>query len=166
MNCIIRLANEKDCKYLSILKHKVWDETYRGIYSDAKIDNYDYEKQIIKFLDILNNKELELYVVEVNKELVGYMELGTPRYPYKDYQQEIGLLYLIKDYQRLGIGKKLFDMAYNRIKEKGYKEFFVSCNKYNLNAQMFYKKMGGIIGDIDDDNEDKSIPQVIFLYKC
>ena len=41
MEYIIRLATEKDCVELSRLKQHVWNETYRGIYSDEKIDNYD-----------------------------------------------------------------------------------------------------------------------------
>ena len=38
MNYVIRLAIEKDCDTLSRLKQRMWDETYRGIYSDEKID--------------------------------------------------------------------------------------------------------------------------------
>ena len=163
MNYIIRLANKNDCQELSNLKHIVWEETYRGIYSDNKIDNFDYEKNKEKFLNMILNQNIELYVVEVNGKLIGYMDCGRPYRPYKNYEQEIGLLYLLKEYQRKGIGKKLFNIAYNRIKENGYNEFFICCNKYN-SAKEFYKKMGGIIDKIDNDNVDKSIPQIYFIY--
>ena len=162
---IIRLAEEKDCAELSRLKQQVWNETYRGIYSDEKIDNFDYKKNSEKFRNILNNPDISLYVVEDNNKLVGYMDCGVPYRPYKEYKQEIGLLYLLKDYQRTGIGKELFNIAVNKIKENGYNEFFVCCNKYNINAQEFYKKMGGIIDETDNEDIDKSIPQVTFIYK-
>ena len=165
MNYIIRLATEKDCDELSRLKQQVWNETYRGIYSDEKIDNFDYKKNSEKFLNIINNNDIYLYVVEGNGRLVGYMDYGTPYRTYKKFKQEIGLLYLLKDYQGKGIGKELFNIASKKIKENGYSEFFVCCNKYNTNAQEFYKRMGGDIDSIDEDNNDKSIPQVIFLYK-
>ena len=165
MDYIIRLATIKDCDELSNLKQMVWNETYRGIYSDEKIDSFDYKKNSIKFLNIIKNPNVELYVVEDNNKLVGYMDCGIPYRPYKDYKQEIGLLYLLKDYQRKGIGKKLFNIGVNSIKNKGYNEFIISCNKYNINAQEFYKKMGGVIDHIDDDNIDKTIPQVKFIYK-
>jgi hypothetical protein len=42
--------------------------------------------------------------------------------------------------------------------------FIVSCNKYNLGAQEFYKKMGGEIVHIDEDHRNKSRPQVKFLF--
>ena len=46
MSYIIRLAKEEDCNELSKLKPDVWNETYRGIYDDNKIDNFDYKKNI------------------------------------------------------------------------------------------------------------------------
>lgn len=164
MSYTIRLARKEDCDKLSKLKQRVWNETYRNIYSDEKIDNFDYERNSQKFLNMINNPDIELYVVE-NNNLVGYMEYGKPIRAYKNYKQEIGLLYLLKEYQRKGIGKELFNIASDKIKEKGYDEFFVFCNKYNNKAQEFYKKMGGKIIQIDDDNEDKSIPQIVFLYR-
>lgn len=45
MSYIIRLVNDSDFEE----KHIVWDETYRGIYSDNKIDNYDYKINEEKF---------------------------------------------------------------------------------------------------------------------
>lgn len=161
----IRFATENDCEELSKLKHDVWNETYRGIYPDEKIDNFDYEANKNTFIKIVNNPEIVLYVVEHNGKLVGYMDYGTPFRPFQDFKQEIGLLYLLKVCQGTGLGKKLFYIAYNKIKEKGYKEFFISCNKYNYPAHKFYEKMGGKIIHIDEDNEDKSIPQVKYLYK-
>ena len=165
MEYIIRLAKLEDCHELSRLKHQVWDETYRGIYPDEKIDNFDYDKHEEKFKNIVNNPDIELYVVESNNELVGYMDCGVPLRPYKDYKQEIGLLYLLRKCQKTGLGKKLFNMGYDIIKNNGYNEFFISCNKYNINAQEFYKVMGGELVEIDEDNIDKSIPQVKFVYK-
>ena len=117
MSYIIRFATKDDCDELSRLKQQVWDETYRGIYDDSKIDNFDFEKNSAKFLNTVNNPDIELYVVEDNNRLVGYMDCGVPFRPYKNYKQEIGLLYLLKEYQKMGIGKALFNLAYNRIKE-------------------------------------------------
>ena len=59
----------------------------------------------------------------------------------------------------------MFEFAKNKIKQTGAKQFFVSCNKFNHNAQKFYEKMGGKIIHIDEDNEDKSLPQITFLYE-
>jgi len=160
----IRLASIDDCKRLSILKQEVWDETYRGIYSDDKIDNFDFIKNEEKFKLIINNENINLYVVEVNNELIGYMSYGVPYRAYLDYEQGIGLLYLKRKYQGYGIGTKLFYLAYENMKKDGYNRFFISCNKYNVNAQKFYEKMGGIVIDVLDNSDDKSAEQIIYHY--
>lgn len=164
ININIRLAREEDCKKLSTLKQIVWKETYKGIYSDERINGYDYEKNVLKFKDIISNKELSLYVVQDGSEIVGYMSVGVPRRKYSDYEQEIGLLYLKKDYQKLGLGKRLFRIACSEIKKKGYDRFFVSCNKYNMEARDFYLKMGGTLVCEDADSDEKHLVQVKYHY--
>ncbi len=164
MDCKIRIATNNDVKNLAILKQKVWDETYRGIYSDDIIDNFDYEESERMFKNIINNDKISLYVVESNKELVGYMDVGVPFRKFNNYEQEIGLLYLRKDFQKNGIGKKIFILAYNEIKSNGYNKFFISCNKYNINARKFYEKMGGQLVEEDEDNDNKRIVQVKYHY--
>lgn len=160
----IRLATIKDIKNLAILKQRVWSETYRGIYRDDKIDNFDYANAEKKFEKIINDNRISLYVVEIKNELIGYMDVGFPYRQYKNYKQEIGLLYIRKDFQKNGIGRKLFNIGYNEIKNNGYNEFFISCNKYNTNARKFYEKMGGKLVEIDEDNEDKRIVQVKYHF--
>ena len=163
-NYKIRLGNKNDIKNLAILKQKVWSETYRGIYSDDIIDNFDYKKAEETFLNIINHERISLYVVESNDELVGYMDVGVPVRTFNDYEQEIGLLYLIKDFQRKGIGKELFYLGCSEIKNNGYKKFFISCNKYNINARKFYEKMGGKLISEDEDNDNRRIVQVKYHY--
>lgn len=165
MDYIIRLATNDDIKKLAVLKQQVWNETYRGIYSDETIDNFDYEKAERSFHNIINNDKISLYVVESNEELVGYMDVGTPIREFADYEQEIGLLYLIHNFQRRGIGKKLFNLGYNEIKNNNYKKFFISCNKYNINARKFYEKMGGHLIAEDEDNDNKRDVQVKYHYE-
>lgn len=164
MNYLIRKAKVSDIKELSILKRNIWETTYRGIYSDDKIDNYSYSDNEKKFLNIISNKNIDFFVVVDKEKIVGYMTCGEPIRKYMDYEQEIGLLYLVKDYQGIGIGRKLFELAYNIIKNKGYNRFFISCNKFNIDAQLFYIKMGGKCIEIDEDYEDKSYSQVKFHY--
>ena len=160
----IRLANKEDVNNLAKLKQKVWDETYRGIYDDDIIDNFDYAKSENTFQNIIDNVSISLYVVESNHELVGYMSVGVPIREYADYNQEIGLLYLRKDFQHQGIGRELFNIGYDKIKNNGYDNFFISCNKYNINARLFYEKMGGKLIHEDEDIGNKRYIQSKYHY--
>ena len=71
MNYNIRLSTEEDCDELSKLKHDIWETTYRGIYPDDKIDNFDYDKNKNSFINIINNPDIELYVVEDKEKIIG-----------------------------------------------------------------------------------------------
>lgn len=166
-NIVIHEAEIKDCYEIAVLKRDVWNTTYRGIYPDTKLDNYDIEENAAKFEKIIANPDIFLFVARDSDRIVGYMSCGKPYRPFQNYEQEIGLLYILNEYQNLGIGKELFSTGFKKIKQSGYNEFFISCNKYNLNALEFYKKMGGKVIHIDEDTdtEDKSAVQVKFHYQ-
>ena len=160
----IRIARDEDCRSLATLKRRVWETTYRGIYPDEKLDKYDIDLNENKFKNMIKQKSQKLFVVLNESEIIGYMSCGKIMRPFDDHTHDIGLLYLAKEYQGKGIGLDLFQFAKMELKNQGVTEFIVSCNKYNLPAQHFYKKMGGKIIKIEEDNEDKSIPQVKFQF--
>ena len=97
MDYNIRLATLNDARKLAEVKIACWETTYRGIYPDEKLDNYDVLKNAEKFETIISREDIDLYV-EVNGEIVGYMSCGVPVRSYADYEQEIGLLYLLKEF--------------------------------------------------------------------
>ena len=145
MNTITyRKAVLEDCLELSILKGQVWNTTYKGIYPDEKLSGYDIAKNESIFQNIVCNPDIELFVALDNQKIVGLMTCGKPYRPFMDFQQEIGLLYILKEYQRKGIGKTFFEIAKNQVKGNGYTKFFLSVNSKNFDAQKFYEAMGGV----------------------
>lgn len=167
MEYIIREAKKNDAKEIAIMKKKVWDTTYTGIYSQERLDNYDYEKNEKLFINFIESSTHALYVAEYDKKIVGFIILGFPQHPYGDYTYEISQLYILKEHQRKGIGKRLWDVATTRISEWGVNKFFINCNKYNTPAQHFYEALGGIVIHIDEDTEDDMIrhrPQITYHF--
>ena len=164
----IRPATKADALAMAQVKQITWEATYRGIYPDAKLDNYSIPDNIKKFEQLIETPDVDVWVAECNHQgklfVCGYMSCGTPRYPFSRYNQDIGMLYILPDHQGKGLGRQLFEKARELIKGKGYNDFFVCCNKYNLPAQQFYLAMGGVLVKTDPDKEDRSVPQVIFTY--
>lgn len=142
-NITYRKAQTEDCYSIAELKGIVWNTTYKGIYSDATLSGYDVEKNQLIFEKIIANPDIELYVAVDDNKIVGFMTCGKPYKPFQDFEQEVGLLYILKDYQRQGIGKAFFEIARRQVKERGCGKFLVGVNKQNLNAIAFYKAMGG-----------------------
>lgn len=152
-----RKATIEDCFPIAELKGIVWNTTYRGIYPDESLDGYDVGKNALIIQKIVNNPEIEIYVAEDKGKIVGFMTCGKPYKPFRHYEQEIGLLYILKEYQRQGIGRGFFDVARKQVKENGYKEFIVSVNSQNSNAIQFYRSMGG-------EAIDTTERQLTFVY--
>lgn len=159
-----RLADIEDCYRLAVLKKEIWNTTYRGIYSDDKINNYDILRNTLKFKEIVNNPNIALYIAFDYEQIIGYMSCGEPYRSFRNFKQEIGLLYVRKEYQKKGIGRTFFTIGKEIIKSNGNDEFFISVNKYNTNALNFYLSMGGNIIHIDEDREDKSEVQIKLHY--
>lgn len=156
----IILANVKDAKILSYLKKEVWETTYRGIYDDSDIDNYDYDKREDKFKGLILNENQEVYVCKDNGKIIGYMVLGVPLHEaLEGYELTINDLGIAKEYRGQGIGRMFMDIA----KSKN-KKLFNCCNYYNKNAQMFYEKMGGMIVKTSIDKDNKKYSQVYYVY--
>ncbi len=166
-NIVIQIATSADCEELARLKLKIWNTTYCEIYPKEQFDNYNFDEQKSKFEKRVNDKNGVFYIARdiTKKQIIGYCYAGFSQRAYKSDVPEIILLYILKDYQGRGIGRRLFEKCKDYFKQIGIAQFVVSCNKYNYSAQTFYKKMGGQIVHIDDDNLDKSLPQVKLWYE-
>ena len=132
-NIVYRKATVEDCYAIAKLKGIVWNTTYKGIYSDEKLTGYDVKKNEQIIQSIVNNSEIEIYVATDDDKIVGFMTCGKPYKPFKHYEQEIGLLYILKEYQKQGVGKGFFEIACKQVKEAGYNEFMVAVNSGRRN---------------------------------
>lgn len=144
-NISYRKATVEDCYSIAELKGIVWNTTYKGIYPDEKLRGYDVKKNEQILQNIVCNSDIEVYVATANDRIVGFMTCGKPYKPFRHYEQEVGLLYILKEYQKQGIGKGFFEIARQQVKEAGFAEFMVAVNSQNVNAIQFYLAMGGEI---------------------
>jgi len=163
MNFSIMKCKKAMCPELAKVKFETWKTTYHYIYDESKFLNFDFSLQEQRFKKLINSKDYELLVAIHNDRIIGYMCVGkSPHRP--NGKSEIYLLYVLKEFQGLGVGRAFFNLGKEIIKNKGETQFYVFCNKYNKPAQKFYEKMGGIVTQIDEDNIDKSIPQIGYLF--
>lgn len=140
-----RLAAPADCHALAALKGQVWQTTYRGIYPDASLDQYDVDHNRRILEGIVADPEICLYLAEEAGIPVGLMSCGRLFRPYPGFEQEVGLLYILKEYQRKGIGRGFLEIARCQAQAKGCDQFLVSVNSRNQPAIDFYLAMGGEI---------------------
>lgn len=151
-------ATENDAMTIIELRRRVWATTYRGIYPDSMIDDFDYTWHKEKELQRIRHPNYAVYLITKDKQSIGYL---TTR---KTDKITLQSLYIIKEYQHQGIGKKAFDFVIKYCKENNTHSFICHCVPENHNARQFYERMGGRIIGEDLDNEESWMNSVIYQF--
>ena len=146
-------AKPEEAHFLSEMRRSVWNTTYRGIYPDILLDEFDYEFHDRKNLAMIGSEEFSVYFIHAENDIAGYLifQHKNPLY--------IQSLYLLSEFRRKGIGRKVFEFICELCKENGIGKFYLGCHPQNQNALGFYEKMGGIITEKDighENNEENS----------
>lgn len=153
------LANDEDtAKIIAELRHEIWATTYRGIYSDERIDNYDFEEHKQRDLQRIQSISYHVYLITDADNPIGYFTFSTTETVY------IQSLYIRREYQRHGIGKKAFSVIREYCVTHGFDKFTCNCNSHNYPAQSFYRSMGGAVIKRDEGHKDKYDDQITFEF--
>ncbi len=161
-----QLANINDKKELSILRKKVWKETYTNIFNKEILENYDFEYHENKFESMINDKKYIVHKILKDNSIIGYLIYGEAPIDKFSKQYDICLysLYILRKFQNQGIGSKAMEIVNNYCKENNVKVFYNGCNYYNDRAKSFYKKHGGKLFALDIGYEDKIKNQCYYRY--
>lgn len=117
--------------------YTAWGETYRGLMPDEVLDSRQLDRCIKVAHENMENKRLcyvdgeaagTIVVLPKNRDFCTYKEGG-----------EVVALYVLKKFQRLGLGKALIQWGIKQL-DSDIVTLFVL--KGNDNAIGFYKKMG------------------------
>ena len=152
------LATEDDAKAIIELRQQIWATTYRGLYPDSMIDEFDYAWHLEKELQRIRHPQYHVYRIVKDERNIGY--LSTRKTDVVILQS----LYILEEYQHQGIGRTAFDFVKRHCTEMGMDSFICHCLPENWNARMFYEKMGGTVIGEDMDNEESWMNSVIYRF--
>lgn len=132
------LASISDAEIFGQLRKQCWQSTYRGIYPDEIIDNFDFSFHLEQDIKRLNDKQYKNFLIKRNNVNIGYMTLKFN----SDFLL-IQSLYLLANEQCKGIGNRAFQMVRSICAENRMSHFICYCHPNNGQALTFYRKMGG-----------------------
>lgn len=144
MNYIIRKKEKKDCKDVVHIVTIAWNETYKGIVPDKILDNLylNEEERTKNAYNNFNEEDNHQYVLEVDNNIVGFINVGSSDDKEFDKCGEIYAIYIIKKYQREGLGKELINTGIKELKEMNYDKMIIGCLVGNP-SNSFYEHIGG-----------------------
>ncbi len=143
-NIEIRKAEVNDAEKVVDVNFNSWETTYGGIFKQDVFERrkLNKDKNIAWWKQHLAG-EHDVYVALVDGKLVGYMDFYRESRTHEGYA-EIASIYILKDYQKMGIGRRFFEIAIELTKQANKTKFML--NVLDRNSSLgFYKKMGGKI---------------------
>lgn len=165
MEYLIRQRTRKDCKAIAHIVTVSWNETYKGIVPDWFLKELkdNEEKRAQKAHEEFNENNNNQLVLEVNNEVIGFVNFGRAQdEEYKDCG-EIIALYIIGKYKGKGLGRKLVEETMKKLKLLGFNKMIIACLKGNPSNE-FYKHIGGIYVK-DGVYKRLNLPENIYYYE-
>ncbi|MCX7611283.1 MAG: GNAT family N-acetyltransferase [Ignavibacterium sp.] len=138
-NYSIRIWQRKDFEEIRKLLAITWHETYHFIPEKDLMNYLNNFYSIEKLESIYQDFRFFCFSVENDGSIIGWMKLFDNQIEKKIF---INSLYILPKYQRLGIGKKLMDLAEAKAKEKSYNELWIGVMEQNERTLNWYKKLG------------------------
>jgi ribosomal protein S18 acetylase RimI-like enzyme len=139
-------CTEQDWEQLLNISYQTFDETFRPDNTSENMEAYlseAFTEEKIK--NELNNPESEFHFIYFDDELAGYLKVNTGSAQTEqmgDESLEIERIYVLKIFQKQGIGKQLYNKALTIAKQYNLSKVWLGVWEHNQNAIEFYKKMG------------------------
>lgn len=138
---LIREATAKDIAKLAALHVKAWSETYPKLRLAPSLPIR--EGQWADEFAQPSHTWFCFVIEDPQQVLVGFALGKTYHNPdMPEYTGELNKLYLLKTYQRLGLGRRLVCQAVNKFLERGISSMILLSEATNP-AGVFYEKIGG-----------------------
>jgi ribosomal protein S18 acetylase RimI-like enzyme len=144
----IREADEADALEIAKIHVDCWRTTYKNIVPDEKLDGLSYGNSEAKWKDFFTQKTDSLHKIllcSINGQPAGFCAGGLKRKNSKrteGYDGEIKAIYILKQHQKKGAGKKLLESFEEIFTKNGIYSYIIWVLKEN-DSKNFYKKLGG-----------------------
>ena len=151
---LIRRANNSDSQIIAQLGRTPFVESHGQSANDKSISNFLESNYTSEALTIeLNNPKFIYFIVEFNKQPVGFSKIILNTEHTLMEEKSISLLdriYLLEEYHNKKLGWILFQYLVDYTKAKNQKGMWLHTWIENKKAITFYQKAGfQIIGDYD-----------------
>lgn len=144
----IREATFDDISAISQVHVDTWRSTYAGIVPDAVLARMSYEKRQEAWRRVFENASKVdgfTYVAENElRQVIGFSDGGKERTGNLSYSGELNALYILKHYQRRGLGREMVASVAQRLHQMGLRSMLTWVLERNPACQ-FYEALGSHI---------------------
>ncbi len=147
---------------LQEISRQTFYETFAAQNTEENMNKYLEENLSAEKMSAeLHDKNSRFYFAELDKKVIGYLKLnfGQSQTELKDGRAlEIERIYVIREFQGMRIGQKLYEKAINIARDEGMDYVWLGVWEENPKAISFYRKNGFVEFDrhifrLGDDNQ-------------
>ena len=139
----IREATVADCAAVAEVHVRSWKESFAGIVPQIFLDKMSVEKRAKAFEAGFAAPFYRMYVAETpGHGIVGFADFGAPRENIDAYDGELYAIYLLPEFQRKGVGERLFKRGVEFLKGRRSSSMYLLALEVSP-YRAFYEKMGG-----------------------
>jgi GNAT superfamily N-acetyltransferase len=141
----LREATVEDARAIAEVHVATWQTSYTDILPRDVLAGLSAESRAAMWEEGLSQPRgiNFLYVAEnAAREVIGFAGGGHANEGIEGYQGEIRVIYILEAYQRIGIGRRLFQQSIARLIDEGITSMLVWAFKDSPYRE-FYEKLGG-----------------------
>ena len=146
---VVREYKKEDLYSVAKVHVDTWTSTYTNIISKEYLENRTYDKQVKKWENrLFNNTDTNefMFVAEnVEGEVVGFSTASINDIDSR-FDSTLYTLYILKEYQKNGIGRLLVKAVASKLRGLGAKTMSLSAFAENCSCN-FYEHIGGKQGE-------------------
>lgn len=162
----IRAATIADCAAVAEVHVRSWKESFAGIVPRTFLDKMSVEKRAKAFEAGFAAPFYRMYVAETpGRGIVGFADFGAPRENIEAYDGELYAIYLLPEFQRKGVGERLFGRGVAFLKGRGSSSMYLLALEVSP-YRAFYEKMGGrLVGKKQVEIEGATYEELIYGWE-
>ena len=162
----IRSATPDDVPQIAKVHVESWQESFRGIAPEDYLASMSVDRRREVFAERLTNPTYNLLVAdEPDRGVVGFIDFGTPDFENYGFDARVYSFYLLPEFQRLGLGARLFENCRRAMSDAGYGSMCLDTLEMSP-YRGFYEKHGGRVVAHDSHKlGDTEYPTVIYGWE-
>jgi len=159
-----RRAARDDAEAIATVHDRSWQNAYSGLVPHKALNRMVQRRGAAWWSNAIDRHTVIL-VLEIKNQIVGYATIGRNRVKTLPFDGEIYEIYLLPEYQGVGLGSHLFLSAMGELKRRSLKSAVVWVLADNNSAIRFYKNAGGRqIAEGKETFDGKDLKKLAFAW--
>lgn len=148
---LIRKATLEDAEDIANIHVQTWKNTYNDLLHEKDLSNMTYENRKTLWETVLRmqKKEQCTFVIHNDEKIVGFVSGGPERTKRFHYEAEIYTIYLLADYQKMGLGSRLLHVFAQKMKALDYNSLLVWILKKNPSSRFYERYEAMPVGEVE-----------------